>query len=217
MMESLVVALAAVMSCSAEPAHPDARGAGVVDSSYQRLFDGGVTFAAFLERAERRKEQWNRNYSGAVVPDALVARARAVAGPWRLLVVAVDGCSDSVNTIPYVARLADLAGVEVRVIDDAAGRAVMDSHKTPDGRGATPTVILLDGRFEERGCFIERPAALRQWMDDHKAQHGDRGLFDGKMKWYDDDKGQRTIEEIVSMIEAAGAGGKVCGSPDESR
>ena len=35
----------------------------------------------------------------------------------RLLVVAEDWCTDSANTIPYVARLAALAGVELRILD----------------------------------------------------------------------------------------------------
>ena len=90
MIDSLVVALAAAMSCAAGSAPTVEQGLSLADSSYQRLFDGGVTFAAFLEGAERRKDQWKRNYTEAVVPDALLTRARAVTGPWRLLVVAVD-------------------------------------------------------------------------------------------------------------------------------
>jgi hypothetical protein len=44
-------------------------------------------------------------------------------------------------------------------------------------------------------------------MTDHK---GD-GQFEGKMKWYDDDKGARTIEELVEILEAAGRGTPICG------
>ena len=209
MIDLLAVSFAAVVACT-----PAADGAPATprDTSHQRTYEGGVTFAAFLDRAERRKDQWNANYRNAVVPDALVARARAVGGSWKLLVVAVDGCSDSVNTIPYIAKLIDaVPGIEMRIVDNEVGKGIMESHRTPDGRPATPTVILLDAAFEERGCFIERPAALRQWMADHKAKSGDDGLFAGKMEWYDADKGVQTMTEIVATLESAARGKTMCG------
>lgn len=183
----------------------------VPDSVYRRLFDGGVTMDAFLAAARQRKEQWATNYQRGVVADAVLARARSVPGPWKLLVVAVDGCSDSVNTVPYIARLAEqLMGTELRIVDNSAGRAVMDAHRTPDGRSATPTVILLDANYQERGCWIERPSELRDWILSHKATDRDRDIFEHKMSWYEKDKGHKTLVDIAEMIAAAGRGEVQC-------
>ncbi len=183
----------------------------VTDTAYQRLFDGGITMDDFLAAAKARREQWLRNYEQSAVPDAVLATARSAPGPWRLLVVAVDGCSDSVNTVPYIARLAQrLVGVELRIVNSDVGRAVMNAHRTPDGRGATPTVILLDANYEERGCWIERPSELRSWMLDNRAKVKESELFDHKMAWYEADKGGTTIAEIAAMIESAGRGEKRC-------
>lgn len=212
-----ILPLVLAAACAATPpaglARRDAGPVAVVrsDSSYRRLFDSGVTMEQFLAAAKSRRDQWARNYGAAAVPDALIARGAAVAGPWKLLIVAVDGCSDSVNTIPYIARLAEkLPGVELRIVDNNAGRSVMDSHRTPDGRGATPTVILLDADFEERGCWIERPAELRDWMLENKGKVRDSELFERKMAWYEADKGEKTMAEMVAMLEAAGRGERVC-------
>ncbi|MEZ4456224.1 MAG: thioredoxin family protein [Gemmatimonadales bacterium] len=105
------------------------------------------------------------NYRDVAPDSTAVERLRQLAGRWRLLVVAEDWCSDSVNTLPYVARLAD-AGSLPRDPDHwpwlGAGRAVMESHPTPDGQATTPTMIVLDEDGREAGCFIERPAALRR-------------------------------------------------------
>lgn len=216
----MIALFALAAACVAPTAPTSARDAwhrhpspsvSVVDSTYQRLFDKGVTMAEFLAAAKARREQWLRHYADAVVPDVLVTRGGAPSGPWKLLVVAVDGCSDSVNTIPYVARLAEkLPGVELRIVGSDVGRWVMDSHRTPDGRGATPTVILLDANHEERGCWIERPAELREWMLDHKGKVKDSELLERKMAWYAADKGEKTMAEIVAMLEAAGRGERVC-------
>ncbi|HSA57011.1 MAG TPA: thioredoxin family protein [Gemmatimonadaceae bacterium] len=174
------------------------------DTLHQRLFDSGQTFADFVAGARNRKEQWERHFATAVVPDELVTRVTQAGGPWKLLVVTLDGCSDSVNSVPYIAAmLAKTPNVEVRLVTSSVGRAIMEAHRTPDGRAATPTLVLLDSTYAERGCWIERPEALRTFMQEHKARSGDSGLFDAKMKWYEEEKGSQSIVEIVEMIEAA--------------
>lgn len=188
-----------------------AAAAAIPDSTYRRLFDGGVTMDAFLAKARARKEQWASNYARGAVADAVLARARSAPGPWKLLVVAVDGCSDSVNTVPYIARLTEqVMGLELRIIDNGVGRIVTDAHRTPDGRGATPTVILLDANYRERGCWIERPTELRDWILANKGTLADNAVLDRKMKWYEDDKGAKTLIDIAAMIEAAGKGEVKC-------
>jgi hypothetical protein len=206
---------AATLACPADTPAPTAFRA---DSGYRALFEGGSTFEQFLAKASRRKEQWAKNYERAMVADALLTRARAAAGTWRLLVVAVDGCSDSVNTIPYVARLVEkMMGVELRIIGNDVGRAIMDAHKTPDGRGATPTVLLLDQNYEERGCWIERPSELQSWIIDQKGKMSDDDVFSRKMQWYEEDLGAKTLAEIVAMIEAAAKGSVLCGGGSDRR
>ncbi|MBK8647211.1 MAG: thioredoxin family protein [Gemmatimonadetes bacterium] len=224
-MIALVHAALAATACLASPtaalpghpvvvaavSYPSAATSAVPDTTYRRLFEGGATMETFLGAAKARKEQWAANYARGAVADAVLARARSAPGPWKLLVVAVDGCSDSVNTVPYIARLAEqVMGVELRIVDNIVGRAVMDAHRTPDGRGATPTVILLDANYQERGCFIERPAELRDWILGSKGNKADKEIFDHKMSWYDEDKGTKTVSEIAEMIEAAGKGEVKC-------
>lgn len=176
----------------------------VADSTYRALFERGIPFADFLANAKARRELWQRNSSWSTPPDALVVRARATGGGWKLLAVAVDGCSDSVSTIPYLAQLvARLPGVELRIIGSEVGRAIMNAHRTPDGRGATPTVLLLDAEYAERGVFIERPSELQQWMLAQKGVMPDAEANARKMVWYDEDKGVKTLTEIVELMERA--------------
>jgi hypothetical protein len=180
----------------------------VPDTTLKATFEQGVPFATFLAGASNRKEQWVTNYAGTAAVDAtLVARANTVKGHWRLLVVSIDSCSDSVNTVPHIARLMDqVPNVEMRIVTPDQGRAVMESHRTPDDRAATPTVILLDDQWQERGCFIERPPALRTHMDSLPSAE----RFSGKMAWYEQDAGKTTVAEIVAMLEAAARGEVQC-------
>ncbi len=85
----------------------------------------------------------------------------------------------------------------------------MESHRTPDGRPATPTVVLLNDEFEEAGCFVERPAVLQSWYLENQGTLGERELYRQKYAWYDRDAGSETLREFVELLEraASGAGG----------
>jgi thioredoxin family protein len=180
--------------------------------SLERLYSRGQTFAEFLTAAKSRREAWLGNYAAAAVSVQLLKRARAVPGRWRLLIVADDWCGDSVNTIPYLARLADsLPAVELRIVTSRDGRWVMERHRTPDGRAATPTVVLLDSTGAGVGCFVERPAALREWLEANRPRLSERGLQQGRDAWRRRDGGQATVREVVELLEAAARGRPLCG------
>ena len=205
-MTSLILALSVSVSCSA-----GVPNALPTDIDYAKLFASGIPFSEFLSNAKERKELWNSNYGRAAVADAVMARATRVTGTWNVLVVAVDSCSDSVSTIPYIAKLVEsMPNVTLRIVDPKVGKEVMEAHRTPDKRAATPTVILLDASFTPKGCWIERPRELREWISGEKKANGDSGVFGGKMNWYEKDAGASTISEFVEMIEKASRSEVAC-------
>ena len=179
-----------------------------VDDELRAIYHAGRSYADFLGAATRRTELWEGNTERASEIDAeLIQRARAVGGTWYFLAVAVDSCSDSVSTIPYLAHLVDrVDGLNLRIVDSSVGRSIMETHRTPDGRAATPTVLLLDREFDEAGCFIERPPELQTWILENSEWSGQQ-VYERKMEWYDDDAGQGTVEAFVEMLEAAARGG----------
>jgi hypothetical protein len=185
----------------------------LLDDELRALYESGRTYEDFLAAATRRAELWHGNTERAEEIDmGLVERARAVGGTWYLLAVAIDACSDSVSTIPYLARLVAMVdGLEMRIVDSTAGRAVMEAHPTPDGRPATPTVLLLDARHDEAGCLIERPPSLQDWILDEGWRLSSDEVYERKMQWYAEDAGRETVETVVRMMEAAAEGRTVCG------
>ena len=213
MLTTLTLASLFAFSPAVGPSICVAPGPTEVIENYRELYQAGIGYEAFLEAANRRKDLWHGNSAKAEGSAmSVVERARAVGGTWHFLVVAIDSCSDSVSTVPYLAELAaQVDGLEVRIVDPTAGRAVMEGHRTPDGRASTPTVLLLDSEYEEAGCFIERPISLQDWMlaNDGKIARAD--LIKQKMEWYAENAGQETVAELVSILEAAASGRAVCG------
>lgn len=183
----------------------------IADAELREIWEGGRTFEDFLGTATRRRPLWDRLVREGSVPGDLVARARAVGGTWRILAVAEDWCGDSAYNLPYVAKLAAaVPGVDLRIVSAASGRSVLESHRTPDGRAATPTFVLLDGSWGEAGCFVERPGQLMAWyMANHESLESGP-LHEHIVSWYETDAGRGAITEIVEMLEAAAAGAPRC-------
>ena len=184
---------------------------GAPGDSVARLYQGGRTWGEFFEAAKARKPMWTDNYQAGGPDSAIVDRAKAVGGQWRILAVAEDWCGDSANTVPYLVRLAEqVPGLEIRIANSKDGRWLMERHRTPDGRPATPTIVLLDPEGAERGCFVERPAKLRDWVSGNKPKLSDEDFQKAKMTWYREDRGRETVKEMVELLEAAGKGPTTC-------
>jgi len=171
------------------------------DPRLESLWREGRTYETFHQDAKARRTLWDRNTERATVPEELVARARAT-GNWRLLVVAVDRCSDSASTIPYVAALAAAAGnIELRIVTPTDARWIMEAHRTPDGRAATPTLVLLDDSFEIVAAWVERPRELQDWVIANRGKLSDREVLDYELDWYERDAGRSALTEIIALLE----------------
>jgi hypothetical protein len=220
MFNVLILAVPALM-CAAAPGKTESRDLAsavgmhatlpMAAANLEEAYRQGRTLTAFMEGVTRRRDVWEESIRMAAVPDALAARARAVGGTWRVLVITEPGCSDSAIAVPYIARLVEATpGMEIRLATSAIGRPWMEAYRTPDGRAATPTVLLLDESYRIRGCWVEQPAALQEWwlpaLADGTAAH----RFDDKMAWYRRDAGREILREFVDILEAAAGGGTAC-------
>ena len=160
-----ISALLAASMLLTVPALPTIAADGPVKSAAATdpvaMYSRGVTWDQFLASTRVERETWLKN-AGREVPPGLVDRFKRAGDGLRLLVITADWCPDSLHSVPYIARLAAGAGVEMRLVDFKTGKAVMDAHRTPDGRASTPTVILLRGD-QEVAAWVERPASLQWW------------------------------------------------------
>ncbi len=163
------------------------------------VFDQALPWTQYLASTEQQRQIWERN-AGRDVSPALVERLRKAGAGLRLLVVAEDWCTDSVNSVPYLGTLAAKAGVDMRVVNSQVGKPFMEAHRTPDGRAATPTVILIrDGK--EVGAWVERPEALQTWFLDMATKIDSAERQQRKGNWYDWNRGDDALREIVTLAE----------------
>lgn len=162
-----------------------------------------VTFEHFLESATANRELWTALHRRARVPEALLRRAHGIHGRWHLLVLLEDWCGDAVNTVPYLAALADaVPGLELRVLGRDANLDVMDAHLTR-GTRSIPVVMLLDEHYREVAWWGPRPTELQEWVAREGLALPKEERYRELRRWYARDRGVTPLMEIVRMLENA--------------
>ncbi|MBA3641961.1 MAG: thioredoxin family protein [Acidobacteriota bacterium] len=177
---------------------------------YPALWEKGTPFHVFLENVKARQDQWKPRFADAAIDAASLAEAKALPARRRILAVAEDKCSDSAWALPYIAKLAAAAPekLEVRVIGRAEGSRIQAEHLTPDGRLATPTIIVLDENNRYIGGWVERPTELQKWYLENKPKVTQGALYEHVNKWYTEDAGRSTIREMLVILGRDAAEGK---------
>jgi hypothetical protein len=168
------------------------------------LWQAATPFPAFLEGVKARREQWQSRFANAAVEADALNRARALPGRRRVLAIAEGRCSDSAWAVPYLAKLAAAVPdrIELRVVTPAEGGARLQAaNLTPDGRKATPTIVVLDEQDRILGTWVERPMELQKWYVENKATVAQAERYSHLDKWYTDDAGRTTIAEVLAILE----------------
>jgi hypothetical protein len=76
----------------------------------------------------------------------------------------------------------------------------MNDHRTPDGRTATPTVVLLRDGLDVGG-WVERPAPVQQWFLSMATDAESARRFADRQAWYESDRGQTVLAELTALAE----------------
>ena len=171
--------------------------------SIEQRFRAAAEFRAYVELAEANKDLWRFGARRAEVDEAQVARVVATGGRWHLLALSEDWCGDAFNTLPTVARLAELApNVELRLLSRDANPDLMDAHLSGTAR-AIPVVIVYDEEWNEVGWWGSRPAPLQALVTGEWAALDKTERYPMIREWYVRDKGRAVVDEIVGLIERA--------------
>jgi thiol-disulfide isomerase/thioredoxin len=159
-------------------------------------------FTGYLGTVTRHAELWQALYRTAVVPPEAIQRMRGVAPSVRLLVLSEDWCSDCFSTVPIIARLAEGAGMDLRVFPRDANLDLMDAHLS-SGTRSIPVVMALGEDFNVLSWWGPRPAALQRWYRSESLllDSADRGRK--KRAWYARDRGRTVVAEVLETVERA--------------
>lgn len=171
----------------------------------EKRYNEAKTIGEFIDAATKNQDLWRSYYDRAEIPEAILARARAIPGTWHLLVLAEDWCGDAFNSVPYLAKLADqVENFDLRILERDQNLDIMDRYLTNGGR-SIPKVIVLDADWAERGDWGPRPAELQNWFLEEGKQMEFEERWLQMRRWYARDRGATTLEEVVTLLESLAA------------
>src|SRR5262245_61791106 len=95
---------------------------------FPSLWQGAVTWTAYLRPEMEHADLWRGIFERVLIPGwALDAFTRAPVR--KFLVLAADWCGDAANTVPVLARLAELVrGEELRILERDQFPGVMNRY-----------------------------------------------------------------------------------------
>ena len=167
----------------------------------RRRFNAGATFEQVLARPKQNSEIWEAVYKRAALTLDGTERAAALPGEWHMLVLNEDWCGDSVNVLPYIARIAEAdPRIHLRILGRDSNRDLMDAHLTGTSR-SIPVAIIYDENFEKKGWWGPRPGPLQTWVLKEGLALPRPDRYRHIRTWYARDRGQTIVSEILSIME----------------
>jgi hypothetical protein len=175
------------------------------DLDLRAYWDGGFTWPEYLDgEVVKLQELWRGVYARAVVPEWALARAGEIGGEWRILVISEDWCGDASNTVPVMARMAEvLPNVQIRVMKRDQNPELMDAFLTSGSR-SIPLALVLRPDFTVAGTWGPRPAELQAFVVAEKkaALRPVADIYRDVRRWYARDRGQTTIRALLDIMAA---------------
>ncbi|MFD2822823.1 thioredoxin family protein [Lacinutrix iliipiscaria] len=121
------------------------------------------------------------------------------------LVLTESWCGDAAHVMPVMEKLADLnSKINFKVVLRDENEALMDMFLTHGGK-AIPKLIMIDNKSGEvLNAYGPRPSEATQLVNDYKAKHGQLSpeFKEDLQRWYNKDKGQTAVKDLVAMLNA---------------
>jgi gas vesicle protein len=159
-------------------------------------FDSGLTYDAYKAQMTRNKEQVEQNEKDLQLNADDVKAIQNLPGRLNVLALAEDWCGDVVANLPVLGKLAQESNgkLKVRVLlrDQDPGAKVMDEHLNKGQYKSIPTVIFLDGDFNEVGVWVERPESVTKLREEKRLE-----LYKQNPEWGDPSKPIAEVPEDV--------------------
>jgi hypothetical protein len=131
-------------------------------------FEQGFTYADYIAQIKVNKARFEEYYNNFQVKpeeaDALKKLAQRPDGPARMLVLGEDWCGDVVRGLPVLARIAEAAGLEMRVFPRDEHHDIMNEFLKNGQWMSIPTAVFYSSDHQYICHWIERPQIAEREM-----------------------------------------------------
>ena len=126
----------------------------------EERFAQGMTYSEYMDSVKVNKARIEEYYDnvkiGSEQTDALRALAASDGGPAKLMVIGEDWCGDVVRELPVLARVAEAAGLELRIFPRDENHDIMNEFLKEGKYMSIPVAVFYDQGHEYICHWIER-------------------------------------------------------------
>ena len=125
-------------------------------------FATGMTWQQYREHIKRNREKFEYNYAETVLTDDDAEAFRSLAarpdGPAKVLALGEDWCPDVFRGLPVMVRIAEAAGMEMRIFPRDDNLDIMNEFLNRGESQSIPTFVFYTRDHRYIAHWIERPA-----------------------------------------------------------
>lgn len=155
----------------------------------------------------KRMSRWEK--TAVLLPEATAAMT-AQTTPLIWLVITEGWCGDAAQTLPFLAKMADLAAdsIQLRLVLRDEHTALMDNFLTNGGRAIPKLLVLHPETLEVLTSWGPRPAPAQQLHMANlvlpESERQPKSLISEQIhRWYAQDKGITFQHEIIALLHNA--------------
>ena len=149
---------------------------------------------------DRRMKRWDKTIK---VSDEVIKRVSSFKGDITWLVLTESWCGDAAHVVPAINKIAELSdNIDLKLVFRDENEELMNEFLT-NGSKSIPKLIMVDNLSDEViNTFGPRPSKATQLVNDFKAKHGTlTPEFKEELQhWYNTDKGQNTINDLLNLL-----------------
>jgi hypothetical protein len=132
-------------------------------------FASGMTYEEYVGAIERNRDNFDYNYAQITIDDEGARALRELVsrenGPAKVLALCEHWCTDCHRGLAVMARIAEAAGMELRVFPRDRNPDIMDEFLKQGQHRSIPTFVFYTRDHRYIAHWVERPALANEQMD----------------------------------------------------
>jgi len=148
----------------------------------------------------------NRLDKTLAVPDEIKERLSKLSKKHTLLVISEGWCGDAAQIVPVINKLAETSSaLSLRMVLRDENLELMDNFLSNGARAIPKLIVVEPETLTVRGSWGARPHGAAELIREAKEKYGiiSAEVKADLQKWYLQDKGHSTMDEIVTLLENA--------------
>lgn len=157
-------------------------------------------FVEYTKLNQKRMKRWDKTLK---VSEDAKNTIQKFNGKTTWLVLTESWCGDAAHVIPVINKVAELnEKIDLKLVLRDDNEDLMNAFLTNGGK-SIPKLIALDGNLNVIDAFGPKPTVAAELVKEFKK---DFGRLTPEFKqdlqvWYNKDKGQSTIEDLVELLK----------------